>query len=126
MDDNDKILLRELTGSYTRQLGVYRELGAMVQKLLSRLVLSRGDTAILQDGLVKKRELLDRISAERAGASDLITSWQQRKAQIPAGAAEDFTRVLADTEQAIREFLTEEDQLKRYIEGMMKKGSGPA
>ena len=122
MNQNDTILIQDLTETYTRQLTLYKELKEAVQKLLSRLVLSRGDLSILSGGFEKKNSLLEKIAREREQNTSIIEKWQERKKNIPADEVAGFNEILDRTQAAIRSFLDEEDKLKKYLERIMRKG----
>lgn len=124
MQANDKILIQQLTAVLNSQLKHYREMRDLVSKVLSRVILSRGDLNGVIVCLEKKKELLDVIESERQKSSDLFIQWQNRKDIIrddPAIA--EMNSVLDQTEITIREFLDEEEQLKRYIEKSISKES---
>lgn len=123
INDNDTILIRELTNSYTLQFGWYQELRELVQKTLGKLILSRGDISGVISGLEKKSKLLDTIEAERNRTSEYVKKWHERKKHIEAKDAEELNSVLMKIETAIKDFLNEEDQLKKYIEHLLNKGN---
>ena len=72
MDENDTILIQDLTDSFSRQLQWYRQLRDLVRKILGRLVLSRGDTSGVITGFEHKKALLDKIEDERNRSADLV------------------------------------------------------
>lgn len=122
MQVNDKILIKELITVFSSQLTHYRELRDLVRKILSRVILSRGDITGVIAGLEKKKKLLDQIEAERLNSSELIAKWQERKSCFEKdGSVAALNSVLDQTESTIREFLDEEEQLKKYIENIIKK-----
>jgi len=122
MQANDKILIQQLTAVLTGQLEHYREMRDLVRKMLSRVILSRGDLSGVIPCLEKKKTLLDTIESERQQSSDLFVQWQNRKASIREDAAVTvLNSILDQTEVTIREFLDEEEQLKRYIEKNITK-----
>lgn len=122
MDENDRILIQELTDSYNQQLVWYRELKALVQKILSRLILSRGDISGLMSGLEKKQKLMERIESERHRTSDLVNKWQDRKMHLqPCQDTAILNDVLQTTSGAIKEFLDEEEKVKKYLESIIRK-----
>jgi len=124
MDDNDTILIRELKNSYVMQLDWYRELGMVVQKILGKLILSRGDISGLVSGLEKKQKILAFIENERNRVSDYVKQWQERKKCVAnEDEVQELNLLLTDVEKAIKAFLNEEDQLKKYIERLLEKDS---
>lgn len=126
MNEHDIILIQTLTLSYQQQLIWYKELRDLVRKMLSRLILSRGNMSELMIGLEKKQKLLETIEAERIRTSVYIAQWQNCKAHIEANdETKMFDDVLQKTGLAIKEFLDEEEMLKKYLEGIIKKDSFP-
>jgi hypothetical protein len=124
MNEHDIILVQELTQSYQQQFIWYKELRDLVRKILSRLILSRGNMSELLAGLEKKQKLLESIEAERRRTSEYIVQWQNCKAHIETNdEIKIFDDVLQKTGLAIKEFLDEEEMLKRYLEGIIKKDS---
>ncbi|NLG17663.1 MAG: hypothetical protein GX556_10070 [Fibrobacter sp.] len=126
MDENDTILIQELADSFRRQLQWYRELRDLVRKILGRLVLSRGDISGVIAGLEKKKDLLENIQNERSRTSAMVEKWQSRKGLMEVGETQALDEVLEQTGTAIREFLDEEEQLKKYIESIVNKQDGGA
>jgi hypothetical protein len=124
MNENDTILIRELSDSYRHQLGFYTTLGETVHRILSRLILSRGDFSGVKGDFAEKQRLLECIDSERGKTSGSIKVWQERKSFIADHeAAKELDRVLREIESAIKKFLDGEEQLKRYLEQMIRKGS---
>jgi len=124
MDSNDTILIQDLTDLFNSQLLKYRELRDLVRKALSRLILSRGDMSVVMDGLEKKKKIFEAIDLERTQHADLVQQYQSRKASLNSDASINaLNALLDDTGIAIQEFLNEEEQLKKYIEGILKKES---
>ena len=128
MQANDKILIQRLTAVLTGQLEHYREMRDLVRKMLSRVVLSRGDISGVIPCLEKKKRLFDVIESDRQECSDLFAQWQNRKGSIKEDAlVAQMNSILDQTEITIREFLDEEEQLKKYIEkNITKECSGTA
>lgn len=123
---DNKTLIFTLIESYKKQLSLYRRLIEIVQKALGQIVLTRGDTTALMSAFSQKQELLDAIVNERASAEQAARLWKERKGAIPQGPdTRELDELLAKTEAAIREFLEGEEQLKKYLEHMMKKGAAP-
>jgi hypothetical protein len=123
MSDNDTMLIRELSGSYRLQRDCYTALGVMVDRILGRLVLSRGDLSGVKDEFAEKRRLLERIERERARTTGHSTEWQERKAKCAGRReAQELDAILRETEAAIRKFLEGETQLERYLERMAHTG----
>ena len=122
---DDKNLIERLINSFTKQYSWYKDLGAIGQKILSRLVLTRGDITGIMPFFEKKKTILKDIDDERIMMSDNIQLWQQRKALIGDNPeVKKLTAVFENMEKAIKDFLDAEDQLRRYLEKEMKKGSG--
>jgi len=122
MNEHDILLIRELTASYEQQLQWYTQLKDMVQKILSRLILSRGDLNELMAGFEKKTKLMECIEKERIRTADAVLQWQEIK--IHAAECEETTAlnsVLEKTSNAIKGFLDEEEKLKKYLEGIVRK-----
>lgn len=117
MDDNDTILMRDLTVSYQSQLARYRSLRDVVRQLMSKLILSRGDLSGMIASLEKKQQLLKDIESERDRTAPLVAHWETRKTLVsPGSGGELLNTVLQQIADTIREFLDEEDQLRKYIE----------
>ena len=121
---DDTTLISALQASYKRQLSLYQSLATLVQKTLSQVVLTRGDMSGLMGNFAQKKSLLESILAERAGTEPLVREWQERKATVPQN---DHTArldsLLSQTQSVIREFLEGEEQLKKYLEHVVKKGN---
>ncbi|MCU0608952.1 MAG: hypothetical protein MUF22_04195 [Chitinispirillaceae bacterium] len=126
--DADTMLLEDLRDSFRLQRGWYAELGALVDRILSRLILSRGDFAGVRNEFAEKQRLLECIEKERARTSGPVSIWQEQKTRFAASsAAGELDRELEQTGAVIRKFLDGEEQLKRYLERMMTKApaAGP-
>ena len=122
MNEHDMILIQELTASYKKQSVWYIELRDLVKKILSRLILSRGNMPELMIGLGKKKKLLDHIETERMRTSESVLRWQGIKKNIVVcDETVALNDVLDTTGIAIKEFLDEEEKLKKYLEGIVKK-----
>ena len=122
MNEHDMILIQELTASYKKQSVWYIELRDLVKKILSRLILSRGNMPELLIGLGKKKKLLDHIETERTRTSESVLRWQGIKKNIVVcDETVALNDVLETTGIAIKEFLDEEEKLKKYLEGIVKK-----
>jgi hypothetical protein len=118
--ENDTILIQTLSESFRGQLKRYIGLRDVVRQLLSRIVLSRGDLSQISDGLQKKKELLEAIEAERQQIAEKVEEWQSRKNSISRSEDTDqLEHILEQVTDAIREFLSEEEQLRKYIEGII-------
>ena len=125
--ENDKILIQELTESFRRQLECYKELKKIVRQLLSRLVLSRGDLSQLAGGLKEKQELLGTITGERTRIAGMIEQWQLRKSEVgQCEPVDTFQAVLQQVTDAIHDFLNDETQLQKYLEGVVTRNSAPS
>lgn len=127
MTDNDTILIQTLTDSYQRQLNLYTELRDIVRQLLSKLVLSRGDLSPVADSFQRKKELVEAVDSERKAVSECIVKWQERKTEIErTPESERFESILQKVTDTIREFLDDEEQLRKYIEGVISRNRTPA
>jgi hypothetical protein len=117
-------LIATLAASYRRQLEMYRTLTALVQKTLSQVVLSRGDVSGVMDSFTRKQELIDAIVKERENVGDCVVLWQERKAGLKQSTqSQELDELLKATQLVIKEFLEYEEQLKKYLEHVTKKGS---
>jgi hypothetical protein len=122
MNEHDTILIQELTSSYSQQLIWYKELKDVVRKILSRLILSRGNMTELIAGLEKKQRLMECIETERKRILASVQIWQENKFQFTANDEVNFFNdILTKTSDAIKDFLDEEEKLKKYLEGIIKK-----
>jgi hypothetical protein len=120
---DDTTLISALQASYKRQLSQYRSLASLVQKTLSQVVLTRGDMSGLVANFAQKKAILESILKERAEAEPLVLLWQERKAAIPKTAqTAQLDSLLSNTQSVIREFLEGEEQLKKYLEHVVKRG----
>jgi hypothetical protein len=120
-------LVRSLSESYTLQLELYRELEELDNRILSRMVLSRGDVGGSLPHFERKRHLLEQITNERERMGGSVDVWMRRKAaaaQTPEVA--NLNGLLERIESSIRNFLSIEDQLRKYLEHIVnKKDRGP-
>jgi hypothetical protein len=119
---DDKIAIVELCASFERQLAMYREMRDAVRSNMSKLILARGDAGVLMAGVDKKVKLIAQINAEREAMAGHIEFWQAHRQSLPRSDrdAAALNDVLARTEEAIKEFLAEEEKLKQYVEKMYK------
>ena len=121
---DDTTLISALQASYNRQLTLYQSLASLVQKTLSQVVLTRGDMSGLMGNFAQKKALLESILKERAGAEPLVRSWQERKATVSQTAqTAELDSLLSKTQSVIQEFLEGEEQLKKYLEHVVKRGT---
>jgi hypothetical protein len=127
MNEHDTMVIRRLTCSYRRQIDWYDTLCGVVEKILGRLILSRGDFSGVKVCFDEKKRLLDLIEQERSETIREVETWRIRKgALLGEPEACDFDQVLRHTEEAIGRFLETEGQLKRCIEQRMLESSpGP-
>jgi len=124
IDEHDTILIQTLTDSFSMQLGYYRSLREVVRQIMSRLVLSRGSLAKITEGLMKKKQLVECIEVERQRIKEPMDLWQQRKTALSLHhETETFNQVLETVTVAIREFLDDEEQLQKYLEGIMARAA---
>jgi sugar-specific transcriptional regulator TrmB len=117
-------MIGELRASFERQLSVYRELRDAVRSNMSKLILARGDPGVLMAGVDKKVKLIAQINAERESVAGHIEFWQGYRQSLSANDrdAVALNDILNKTEAVIKEFLTEEEKLKQYVEKMYNKG----
>ena len=122
LHENDKILIQSLRDSFRCQLDCYNTLRDVVRQIMSRLVLSRGDLSQLVEGFQKKKVLIATIEHERSRVAQQVEQWQQRKAHIGACETIDqFEQVLQKVTDAIQHFLNDEEQLQKYLEGVVAR-----
>jgi Tfp pilus tip-associated adhesin PilY1 len=124
MNDNDILIIRELIDSYQKQYGWYEQLRVMDQKIMSRLILSRGDMHEMMNSFEKKKSLIDNLETERTRTSDAVQHWQKIKSTFPVCEdTDELNAILEKTTNAIKGFLDEEEKIKKYIQGVVKKES---
>jgi len=122
MNDNDILIIRELIESYRKQYDWYEQLRVMDQKILSRLILSRGDMHEMMNSFEKKKSLIDNLEIERNRTADAVQYWQKIKSTFPVCEdTDELNAILEKTTTAIKGFLDEEEKIKKYIEGVVKK-----
>jgi hypothetical protein len=122
MNENDTLVICDLKNSYRQQLSYYRALGEIGRKIMSRLVLSRGDFGAIKDDLFEKKRILACIEDERIRTAPQVNRWQEYKRRmVLSDDAREFDAILQETETVIRDFLDGEDQLKKYIESLIRK-----
>jgi hypothetical protein len=121
---DDTTLISSLQVSYKRQISLYQSLASLVQKTLSQIILTRGDVSGLMGNFAQKKDLLDSILKERAESEPLVALWQKRKADVPLNAqTAQLDSMLQKTQSVIQEFLEGEEQLKKCLEHVVKKGN---
>jgi hypothetical protein len=117
MENGDSLLVKELTDTFTCQMQMYRELKVLVQKMIGKLVISRGDMSGLLSSMEQKQKIIESIESERSRHSDAIMQWQLKKNNVTmspeVGVLE---KVLESTGCAIRDFIDQEEQLRNYLE----------
>lgn len=122
MVESDTILLQELIKSYQNQLALYAELNTISSKLLSRLIMSRGDLSQIVDDMKKKSTYLQKIDNERKQIYNYITQWEKIKSTLHENElSKSLDSLLGKTQERIQEFLSIEDQLKKYLDGIMQR-----
>jgi len=115
--------IQNLCDSYRIQQGLYRELGETVHRILSKLILSRGDLTALRADFEDKQRLLEDIETQRFKIAPQVKIWQESKAgQGETAGARELDSILRDIEKSIKSFLDGEDQLKKHLERIMQKG----
>ena len=127
VNEHDTILIQELTDSYRGQLVRYCGLRDVTRQLMGKLVLTRGNFSQVTETLRKKQRLLEDIETERTRVARQVIEWQQRKAQIARSAETDlFNEVLQKVTDAIREFLDDEAQVRKYLESAVVRQAAPS
>lgn len=122
MEENTTAVINELCDSYRIQLGFYKALSETVQKILSKLILSRGDLSALKTDFAEKKRFLDQIEAERIKTAGQVKAWQDVKAiHGETSEAKELDGILRETENTIKRFLDGEEQLKKYLERILQK-----
>lgn len=122
MPENDTEIIRELCDSYRIQLGFYNALSATVQRILSRLILSRGDLSALKTDFAEKKRFLEKIEAERLKTAPQVKIWQDTKSfHGETKEALELDGILRETGDTIRKFLDGEEQLKKHLERILQK-----
>ena len=123
MNKSPQMMIGELRASFERQLSVYLELRDSVRSNMSKLILARGDPGVLMVGVEKKVKLIAQINAERESVAEHIEFWQTYRQNLPPNDrdAVALNDILNKTEAVIKEFLTEEEKLKQYVEKMYNK-----
>jgi hypothetical protein len=122
MNDNDILIIRALIDSYRKQYEWYEQLRVMDQKIMSRLILSRGDMHEMMNSFEKKKSLIDNLETERIRTSDAVHYWQKIKSTFSVCEdTDELNAILEKTTNAIKGFLDEEEKIKKYIEGVVKK-----
>ena len=124
MNENDTMLVRGLRDSFLLQLRYYSALNDTVQKILGKLILSRGDFSGLKAEFIEKQRLLGCLDLERTKTIGPTRMWQERKMQLAGQQdAKELDAILEKTGRMIEKFLDGEEQLKKYLEGIIKKGA---
>jgi hypothetical protein len=78
----------------------------------------------VMDSFTRKQELIDAIVKERENVGDCVVLWQERKAGLKKSTqSQELDELLKATQLVIKEFLEYEEQLKKYLEHVTKKGS---
>jgi len=121
MDDIE--LLDGLLAVYRDLSGWYGELRELSEKILGRLVLSRGDLSGIVPMLKHKQELLAAIERRRGETAGLETLWQERKQLITDRRAARFNLLLEETSAQMKRFIDTEEQVKRRLEHIMNRES---
>jgi hypothetical protein len=124
MTEEESHYISVLSASFSKQLTWYEELSRIDQKTLSQLILSRGDMTPVMASVVQKRSIIERISEERDKIKDIADLYRQHKDRMKSSLPKNtLDSLLAQSEEAIKKFLEEENQLKRYLEYVMEKGN---
>jgi len=118
----DSQLIQHLSQSLERQLHFYCQLNDLTQKILSRLILSRGDLTGIPQDFEKKQQFLAEIEKERQASHSITELWQQRKESIPKNESSMALDALLDkVQREIKRFLDNEGQLEKYLQMAMKE-----
>jgi len=117
-------LVGDLIRSYSLQTELYRELGECIQKMYSRLILSRGDVSQVIGMFQEKQRLLNAITAERSRIEPQVQAWQRQKAAAAPEEAGRLDAALAGTENAIASFLDIERQVEHYLTCLVEREGG--
>lgn len=122
--DNGTLITR-LCSSFQRQLVVYGMLNVVARRIMSQLVLSRGNMNGVAAAFEEKQQLLSEIQHEREDADPLIREWQERKGALRGTVQADELDIVLDTVQrAVKEFLDGEEQLHTWLEHAAGEGNG--
>jgi hypothetical protein len=122
MPENNAVIIKELCDSYRIQLGFYNDLGDTVQRILSKLILSRGDLSALKTDFAEKKRFLEQIEAERLKIAPQVKKWQDTKAfHGETKEALELDGILYETGNTIKKFLDGEEQLKKHLERILQK-----
>lgn len=125
MDDFSTIV-DQLTRSYTRQLARYKELQLIVQKIVGRIALTRGDISQVMELFTQKQKLLASIEQDRESIKTHGEIWQHQKESIRRTTdTGQLEAILAEVESAIKAFLETEDQVKTCLEHVMAEKRNP-
>jgi uncharacterized protein (DUF849 family) len=119
-DSGNQRLVDELCRSYTLQAELYSKLNAVVQKIYSQLVLSRGNLSGVMSLFEEKQRLLNAINAQREETKNDAEIWQKTKDTIEqTKQTAILDEVLTHTQNNIQKFLETEQQLEHYLKHMM-------
>jgi hypothetical protein len=122
MEKSSTVIIKELCDSFRIQLGFYHALSETVQRILSKLILSRGDLLALKTDFAEKKLFLEQIEAERLKTAGQVKAWQATKAlHGETTEARELDGILRETENTIKKFLDGEDQLKIHLERILQK-----
>ena len=124
MSDNPNAIIERLRSSCDCQTALYTKMHDVTQRIVSQLVLSKGDLQRARQNFEEKQKLWDEIVARRLQAEPDTALWQQQKhlfsVQYDVGSLEaSFDRM----SKIIERYLSSEDQLKRYLEHLCDQGS---
>jgi hypothetical protein len=121
MTGEQEKLVDELIESYREQLDLYKQLNALGQRILGQVVLSRGNISAVMSLFSEKQRILQHIEDRRNAAAPSSRQWQDMKDSIePCDQTRMLDQLLGEAQSAIGAFLSDEDQLKRYLEHMMQ------
>ena len=125
--DSPKVIIDRLRSSCDCQAALYTKMLDVTQRIVSQLVLSKGDLLRVRQNFEEKQKLWDEIVARRQESEPDTAAWQEQKHVLstqydiqPLEAS--FDRM----SRIIERYLSSEDQLKRYLEHLCDQGNKTA
>ena len=121
---DDLLRIEQLASSCDRQADLYGKLRQLVQTILGKLTLSRGDVSGVMKLFTEKQGLLDAVMLEKDAGANLVTWWQENKSRLGTlPESHRMTTAIDRIEGAIKAFLAAEEQLERYLKHLTGKPS---
>lgn len=121
---SEQALVEDIFNSFCTQHALYLKLVELVQKTLSKVILSRGDISPILVSLARKQEILLAVKTERNRMAPSIQEYALIKSTLqPTQRMREFDAKLSEIEIVIRQFLEIEGQLKRYLDCAAGKGT---